>query len=113
MHEQSIVDALLTLALESAAKAKAKKILKINIVNGAISGAVDESMIFYFAFVCKDTIAAEASLAFTHVPAKLRCRKCEKIFIAENLDFRCPECKESQVDIIDGRDLYLESLEVE
>ena len=113
MHEQSIVESLLALALEHAEKAKATKISRINVVIGELSGVVEEAMDFYFNFLRKDTIAAEASLAFTRVPAKLRCRKCNIEFVAENLDFRCPNCKEQQVEIIGGRELYIESLEVE
>ncbi len=112
MHEQSIVESLLALALENAERAKASKIVKINLVIGELSGAVDESMDFYFSFLRKDTIAAEAVLDFKHVPARLRCRRCGKEFTAENLNFRCPDCQETQVDIVGGRELYLESLEV-
>jgi hydrogenase nickel incorporation protein HypA/HybF len=113
MHEQSIVESLLTVALENAAKAKASQILKINVVIGELSGVVEEAMDFYFGFLRENTIASQASLGFTRVPARLRCRKCNIEFIAENLDFRCPSCKETQVEIIGGRELYIESLEVE
>ena len=113
MHEQSIVEALLALALENAEKAKASKIIRINLVVGELSGVVEESVNFYFSFLSKDTIAANASLSFTRTPARLHCRNCNTDFIAENLDFRCPNCKEPQVEIIGGRELYIESLEVE
>ena len=113
MHEQSIVESLLALALENAQKANAAKIHKINVVIGELSGAVQESMDFYFSFLRKDTIAAEAVIGYTHVPAQLRCRKCGRIFTAKDMDYRCPDCKEHDVDIVGGRELYLESLEVE
>jgi hydrogenase nickel incorporation protein HypA/HybF len=113
MHEQSIVESLLAIAIENAEKAKAKKILRIYLVVGELSGVVDESVNFYFSFLSKNTIAADASILFTHTPARLRCRKCNIEFIAENLDFRCPNCREEQVEIIGGRELYIESLEVE
>ncbi len=113
MHEQSIVENLLALVLENAQKANATKIRKINVAIGELSGAVDESMDFYFSFLRKDTIAAEAVIVYRHVPAQLRCRKCGKVFTAKDTDFRCPDCKDGEVDIVGGRELYLESLEVE
>jgi hydrogenase nickel incorporation protein HypA/HybF len=113
MHEQSIVESLLALALENAVRENTAKIHKINVVIGELSGVVDESMEFYFNFLRQDTIASEAVLVFKHVPARLRCRKCRKDFTAANMDFHCPHCQETQVDIIGGRELYLESLEVE
>lgn len=113
MHEQSIVQNILEIALESAKNANAKKIYKVNVVVGELSGAVDESMNFYFSFLRENTIAAEAELVFTHKPAVLHCRKCKIDFTAKDMDFRCPRCGETQAEIIGGRELYVESLEAE
>jgi len=113
MHEQSIVDSLLELALENAQKGKAVKIRKINVVIGELSGAVDESMEFYFNFLRQGTIAEEAVLVFTHKPAQLQCRQCQTAFTPEKQGYQCPKCHSTAVDIVGGRELYLESLEVE
>jgi hydrogenase nickel incorporation protein HypA/HybF len=113
MHEQGIVESLLALALENAEKAKASKILRIYLVVGELSGVFDEAVDFYFGFLSRDTIAAEASLFFTITPAQLRCRNCNTVFSPEKLDLHCPKCKEQQVEIISGRELYIDSMEVE
>jgi len=113
MHELSIVESLLAVALENAEKTQATKILKIFVVVGDLSGVVDDSVKFYFRFLSEKTIAAGASIVFTHAPARLRCRRCNTVFSPEKLDFHCPDCKEQQVDIIGGRELYLDRLEVE
>jgi hydrogenase nickel incorporation protein HypA/HybF len=113
MHEQSIVESLLAIAIENAEKASASRILRINLVVGELSGIVEESVGFYFSFLSEDTIAANASISYNRIPAKLHCRKCDKIFVAENLDFRCPQCQEQQLEIVGGRELYIESIEVE
>lgn len=113
MHEQSIVESLLALAIENAEKAKASKILRIYLVVGELSGVVEEAVDFYFSILSRDTIAAQASLFFMRTPAQLRCRKCNTIFSPERLDFHCPDCKEQQIEIIGGRELYIDSMEVE
>lgn len=113
MHEQSIVESLLALALENAEKAKASKIRRIYLVVGELSGVVEEAVDFYFSFLSKDTIAAGASIFYVRTPARLRCRNCDNVFSPERLDFHCPECKEQQVEIIGGRELYIDSMEVE
>jgi hydrogenase nickel incorporation protein HypA/HybF len=113
MHEQSIVENLLKIVLDSAKQANAGKVHKVNVVVGELAGAVDESMNFYFSFLRQNTIAAEAELVFTHKPALLHCRKCKLDFTAKNQDFRCPKCGQPQVEIIGGRDLYVESIEAE
>jgi hydrogenase nickel incorporation protein HypA/HybF len=113
MHEQSIVESLLAVALENAEKANAVRILKINLVVGEYSGVLEEAVDFYFSFLSRDTIAAEASIIYRHVSAQLRCRQCETIFNPESNNLHCPTCNEQQVDIIAGRELYIDSLEVE
>ena len=113
MHEQSIVESLLALALENAEKAKASKILRIYVVVGELSGVVKEAVDFYFSFLSRDTIAAQASLFFMYIPAQLRCRNCNTVFSPENFNFHCPNCKEQQIEIIGGRELYIDSMEVE
>ena len=113
MHEQSIVESLLSLALEKAEKAKANRIIRIYLVVGEFSGVVEEAVDFYFSFLSKNTIAADASLFYSHIPAQLRCRNCDEIFTPEKLDFHCPKCKEQQVEIVAGRELYIDSMEVE
>jgi len=113
MHEQSIVESLLALALEHAEKAKANKILRIYLVVGELSGVLAEAVEFYFSFLSRDTIAAQASLFFMHTPAQLRCRNCNTIFMPERLNLNCPNCKERQVEIISGRELYIDNMEVE
>ena len=113
MHEQSIVQSLLSVALENAERAQAVKIVSINLVVGAYSGVLKEAVDLYFSFLSKNTIAEGATIVYTHVPAKLRCRDCGAVFSPENLVYRCPECHEPRVDIVAGRELYVDSLEVE
>ena len=113
VHEQSIVEGILRIALESAENAKAGKIHKINVVVGELSGAVDESMNFYFAFLRENTLAAEAELAFTHRPAVLHCLNCKTDFTPKEMEYVCPKCGGNRVDIIGGRELFVESIEAE
>ena len=113
MHEFSITQSILAIALEKANSAKAKRISRINVVVGELSGIVDDCVQFYFEFINKDTIAEQAELSFRHPPTRLRCRDCGTNFSPRNLDWTCPSCNESKVEIISGRECYVESIEVE
>ena len=101
------------MVIENEEKAKANKILRIYLVVGELSGVVEEAVDFYFSFLTRDTFAAQASLFFMRTPAKLRCSNCNMVFIPENLVFHYPNCKEQQIEIIGGRELYIDSIEVE
>jgi hydrogenase nickel incorporation protein HypA/HybF len=113
MHEQSIVESLLTLALENAQKANARRIVSINLVVGNYTGVVEDAVNFYFAFLSKDTIAAGARINYTHVPGQLRCRDCDVLFPLQKDDYQCPKCEGRRVEIVGGRELYIENMEVE
>jgi hydrogenase nickel incorporation protein HypA/HybF len=82
-------------------------------VVGELSGVLTEAVEMYFGFLGKDTIAAEASLFFVRPPTQVRCRNCGTEYSPVNLNLTCPKCKERKVEIISGRELYIESLEVE
>ena len=113
MHELSITQSILSIALEKAGKAKVSKITRINITIGELSGIVDDCVQFYFDFLSKDTIAAEASLHFERTPTRLRCRNCATVFSPDNTDWVCPGCGEQTIEVISGRESYVNSIEVE
>ena len=113
MHEYSITQSMLSLALEKADEAKAGRITRINLVLGELSGVVDTCVQFYFDFLSKDTIASGASLSFEKIPTKVRCRNCGAVFAPESNDWSCPDCHEAGVEIVSGRECYMESIEVE
>jgi len=113
MHELSITQSILSIALEKAKEASAKKITKINLTIGELSGVVDECVQFYFDLLSKDTIAAEASLSFHRPPTKLRCRSCNTTFLPDNLNWACPSCREQKIEIVSGRECYVSSIEVD
>ena len=113
MHEQSIVSSLLTLALENAKKANARKIVGINLVVGDYTGVLEDAVNFYFGFLSKDTIAAGAKINYTHVAGQLRCRDCDILFPLQKHEYHCPKCDGRRVEIVGGRELYIETMEVE
>ncbi|MFC1949380.1 hydrogenase maturation nickel metallochaperone HypA [Chloroflexota bacterium] len=113
MHEFSITQSILNIALEKAEEAKASRVTNINLVVGELSGVVDDCVEFYFDFMSKDTIAAGASLSFSHPPVQLRCQNCSTVFSPDGVVWTCPGCQQRGIEIISGRELYIESLEVE
>jgi hydrogenase nickel incorporation protein HypA/HybF len=113
MHEQSIVEALVAMVLEKAQEGKATKVLRVYLVVGELSGVLEEAVEFYFGFLTKGTIAEGASLFFVRPPTEVRCRNCGTVYRPENLKIICPNCKERKVEIISGKELYIDNMEVE
>ncbi|OGO31975.1 MAG: hydrogenase maturation nickel metallochaperone HypA [Chloroflexi bacterium RBG_16_56_11] len=113
MHEYSITESLLSLALEKASEARAGKITRINLVVGELAGVVGECVQFYFDAISQETIARGARLSFEMRPTKVRCQKCQTVFSPDGHDWSCPGCREMAVEIVSGRECFMESIEVE
>jgi len=113
MHELAITEDMLDLVLEQAKKAKAKKVRKVNLAIGEMTGVVGHYVQFYFDFISKATLAEGAALSFTMVPTKTRCRDCDKTFELKEFDWICPYCGGNSLQIIAGKELFVESIEVE
>ena len=113
MHEYGITQGILSIALEKANEAEARRVSHVNIVTGELSGIVDDCVQFYFELLSKDTIASQAILSFQHPPVRLRCRNCNAVFTPVAQDWNCPECGEYKPEIISGRECYVDSIEVE
>ena len=113
MHELSITQSILDISLDKAKAAQAYKINKISLVIGELTGFVNECVQFYFDFLSKDSIADGATLNFKLVAGELRCRKCSTTFNPKDIMWVCPICQSRSVEVIGGRELYIESIEVE
>lgn len=113
MHELSVTQSLLDLALRHAEKAQAQRIVRLNLVIGELSGIVGESLQFYWDFVSRGTIAEGAELCFERVPATLRCLGCGHVFSLNGVSYACPRCGMAEVVPNGGDDFRLESIEVE
>lgn len=112
MHEMSITQSLLEVALAEAAKSGARRITAINIKIGALTGVVEESVAMYLDFLAKDTPAEGARLVATAMPVTAHCAACDITFPVEDLVFVCPRCG-GMAQVVTGRELFIESLEIE
>jgi hydrogenase nickel incorporation protein HypA/HybF len=113
MHELGVTENVVNIALAKAGEAQANKVIQINLVVGELSGFVSDCIQFYFDSLSKDTIAQGAVLHFESVPTQLRCRDCSTIFQPQDTLWSCPECRGQSIEISQGRELYIESIEVE
>jgi hydrogenase nickel incorporation protein HypA/HybF len=113
MHELSITESILEIALRHANQADAQRITRLNLVIGELSGVVDDSVQFYWDIVSRGTIAEGAELHFERVPATLRCLNCDHEFPLDGREYVCPVCDSERVFTAGGDDFRLESIEVE
>ena len=113
MHEGSIVQNLLAIAIEKAKECKANSITLIRVKVGEFAGVNQSALEFAFDNFRQGTIADKASLKIILSPLLGKCRRCNEIFEIKKDGFKCSKCHSLEVDIISGEDLYIEDIEIE
>ena len=113
MHELSVTENLLEIALRHAKLAGAGRITKLNLVVGELASIIDDSVQFYWDIISRDTIAEGAQLHVDRVPGTLRCLGCAHVFPIDGSDYKCPLCGERRVVAAGGDEFRLESIEVD
>jgi hydrogenase nickel incorporation protein HypA/HybF len=113
MHELSVTESIVEIATRYARDAGAGRITRINLVIGELSSIVDDSVQFYFDFVSEGTPAQGAQLSFERVGVSLRCQACGHEWAPPDAEWRCPRCGAGQALAVQGREFYVDSIEVE
>ena len=114
MHELSITQSILEIALRHGEKAQASKITGLHLIIGQLSSVVDDSVQFYWDMIAKDTLADGAKLYFKRIPAHLECQECGQTYHLEGNQLSgCPACDSFRVNVIAGKEFRLESIEIE
>lgn len=112
MHELSIAQSIVELVEEVAIKEKAKSIKSIDIEIGALSGVVLDALEFALEMTIKNTKLESAKINFLNIIGKASCSNCNFLFETNDLLALCPECKQANFKIIDGKQMRIKSLTI-
>ncbi len=113
MHELSLVTSLFEVLEEEARKHGAMRVLSVRLRVGVMSGVVPDLLESAFDMYKKGTIAESSRLEIVVVPVKLRCPDCAGETVREDADFSCVACGSRRVEIVEGRELVVERIELE
>lgn len=112
MHEATLAENILNIALDAAKQNHAVKIFKIALTLGEMAGVEVEALMLSFDVLKKNTPADCAELAIKRVPISATCNKCGKIFQLERYNFFCPEC-DGILILQNGRELLVDFVDCE
>jgi hydrogenase nickel incorporation protein HypA/HybF len=114
VHELSIAYNLVEVATESARAAGAVQVTAVHLRLGALSGVVRDALEFCYDVATADTLLAHSTLIVTELPVIVFCAVCEaEVELASVQRFQCPVCLTPSGDIRQGRELEIESIEIE
>ena len=113
MHEYSIVQSLLESCEEIAKENNAIKVTKVIVKIGIMSGVEPILLQTAFDTFKEDSICKDCQYIQNIQPIVIKCLKCTKRSTLSKNEYLCPACLSTELEIIDGEDMYLMSLELE
>ena len=113
MHEYSVVQALLEQVEKFAAENDAQTVTKVVVKIGAMSGVEPYLLEVAFNTFKEQTVCDGAAFVMDVQPLTIRCRACGAQSEFPAARYRCPECESLDVEVVDGEEMYLMSLEME
>jgi hydrogenase nickel incorporation protein HypA/HybF len=114
MHELSLVESILRIVEEYAAKDGFRRVNALRLTCGKLSSVDPMSLRFAFEVQSKGTSAEGAALELDVQPAMIRCLTCEKDINIDRFEAQCPVCKGFEVLLVGGtEELKLLELDVD
>jgi hydrogenase nickel incorporation protein HypA/HybF len=113
MHEIRIAADLFTIVREVAEKERLSRVTRVRITFGKMIQVVPEIFEFAFRETVRDSVAKDAELDIELAEIRLKCRKCRHEFQPEDNLFSCRLCNSAETDIIQGKELFIKSIEGE
>ena len=113
MHELTVTENILNIAVQHATQAKAVRVNSLQLVIRQLSSIVDDSVRFYWDIISAGTLCEGAQLHFERRPALLKCLECDQIYALQGELTDCPNCHSARLKVVSGEEFYLDSIEVE
>lgn len=113
MHEYSIVQSLIESCEVHAKENNAKRVTKVVLKIGVMSGIEPQLLETAFDTFKEETICDGAELVLNIQKILILCNTCHKKSTLEKFEYLCPSCKSSELNILDGEEMYLMQLELE
>ncbi|MGQ0647640.1 MAG: hydrogenase maturation nickel metallochaperone HypA [Gemmatimonadaceae bacterium] len=114
MHELSIAMDIVEVAAEAAARLNATRVMTVNLKIGRIAGVAAQALLVSYDIAAEGTLLEGSRLAIIDVPLVVWCSHClEDVTLPALNHFVCPVCGVPAGEIRTGRELEIESLEIE
>ena len=113
MHELSLIASVFEILEDEARRHGAHGVGRVVLRVGTMAGVVPELLESAFESYKIGTLAAAAKLEIEVVPVKLRCPDCGGEAARADTDFSCAACGSRRVEIVEGRDLVVGTIELE
>jgi hydrogenase nickel incorporation protein HypA/HybF len=113
MHELSIAMSIVELAEEESER-RGVQIDAVHLKLGALSGVVKEALLSCYEMACENTPLQGSRLVIEEVPVVIYCPTCQAQRPLSSIQlFCCPKCGTPCSEIVQGRELEVDALEIQ
>lgn len=114
MHELSIVSSIVDSVTETLVAYPGAKVKQVRLRVGALASVIEDSLQFCYGIATEGTALQGSALIVKVLPVRMHCDRCQQdVEIASLQSFRCPRCNEPLSDLRQGRELEIESIEID
>jgi hydrogenase nickel incorporation protein HypA/HybF len=118
MHELSLVTSIVETVTETLAalpdSSRGSRVLEVRLRVGALASVIPESLEFCWGIVSEGTALEGSRLVVNMLPVVVHCESCGQDAELEGVQsFRCPRCGEPCSDMRQGRELEIDSIEID
>ena len=108
MHEFSVASSIAELVKRHAGS---RRVEKITVDNGVLSGVFADSLVFYLDLIMEEKGSKGVVIEVREVPARCAC-ECGEVYETRRFTDPCPKCGGFKRRIERGKECVVESLEV-
>jgi len=118
MHELSIVTSIVETVTETLNtlpdSSRGARVLEVRLRVGALASVIPESLEFCYGIASEGTPLEGSRLVVNVLPVVMHCEACgEDVELEGVQSFRCPRCGEPCSDMRQGRELEIDSIEID
>lgn len=113
MHEMSIAEGILDIALDTMRQNNGIIIHSVQLDLGLMSGVEPDALLFCWYAVVKGTAAEGSKIDIHTIPITGQCLDCDAVFDVQNYAFICPHCESKYINTIGGRELQVTSIDID
>ena len=113
MHEANVAAGILRSVEQVARENNSSRVTSMRLQVGEFTCIQPDMLRFCLEVLAKDTIARNATIYISRIQTRAGCLNCKSEFSIHDIEFRCPRCSSTEIELVSGRELIIESIEVE
>ena len=110
MHELSVCGSIAAIVMR---RAVGREVRTIHVRIGQLRQIVPDTLVYCWDLVSADTALAGSRLEVESIPARIRCRACDRTAELGDLPvFACGGCKGIDVEVVSGEEFLITALDL-